>query len=64
MTNTPLNGLREKRIFRGLTQAAAATVIGVNQSHYRKIETGEVRLDLIRAKKLADWLDCSLEELL
>lgn len=61
---TPLNGLREKRIFRGLTQAEGARIIGVDQSHYRKFETGQVRLDLVRAKKLADWLGCSIEELL
>jgi transcriptional regulator with XRE-family HTH domain len=60
----PLNGLRERRIFRGFTQQQAADVIGVGQSHYRQIEVGGVRLDVHRAKKLADWLECSIEDLL
>lgn len=60
----PLNGLREKRKFRGLTQQAAADVIGVTQSHYRQFEIGTVRLDVQRAKKLAGWLGCTIDELL
>ena len=62
--NQPLNGLREKRIFRGKSQNEAGAVIGVTQSHYRCFETGKVRLDIYRAKKLADWLECPIEELL
>jgi transcriptional regulator with XRE-family HTH domain len=61
---TALNGLKEKRVFRGLTQSAGAKIVGVTQSHYRKFESGEVRLDIQRAKLLADWLGCSMEELL
>jgi transcriptional regulator with XRE-family HTH domain len=60
----PLAGLRERRLFRRLTQVELAGTIGVNQSHYRQIETGGVRLDVHRAKMLADKLGCSIEELL
>lgn len=59
-----LGGLRERRIFRGLTQQELADVIGVNQSHYRQFETGGVRLDVHRAKLLADRLECRIEGLL
>jgi transcriptional regulator with XRE-family HTH domain len=60
----PLTGLRERRIFHLLTQAEMANEIGVNQSHYRQFETGHVRLDVHRAKKLADKLGCPIEGLL
>lgn len=60
----PLEGLRERRLFRNLTQTELAAEIGVNQSHYRQFESGGVRLDVHRAKKLADKLDCSIDELL
>lgn len=58
-----LRGLKERRTFRRHSQGEAGAVIGVNQSHYRRIETGQVRLDIDRAKKLADWLECSIEDL-
>jgi transcriptional regulator with XRE-family HTH domain len=60
----PLLGLRERRLFRHLTQQELAEEIDVNQSHYRQMETGGVRLDVHRAKKLAEKLDCSIDELL
>lgn len=63
-SNPPLRGLRERRLFRNMNQADAGRIIGVGQSHYRQFESGHVRLDLQRAKKLADAFDCSLEELL
>lgn len=62
--NPPLEGLRERRIFHRLTQADMGVVIDVNQPHYRQIETGGVRLDVHRAKLLADRLGCTIEDLL
>jgi transcriptional regulator with XRE-family HTH domain len=62
--NPPLDGLKERRLFRQFTQQDMADTIGVNQSHYRQIESGGVRLDVHRAKKLADKLECSIEGLL
>lgn len=60
----PLKGLYEKRKFRGMTQLEAGLLIGVTQSHYRMFETGKVRLDVRRAKQLADAFGCPIEELL
>jgi transcriptional regulator with XRE-family HTH domain len=63
--SAPLLGLREKRIFRGITQSDMGKVIGVTQSHYRQFEEGIIRLDVQRAKKLALALDnCTIDELL
>lgn len=62
--NPPLDGLRERRMFRGITQADMADTIGVNQSHYRQFEAGGVRLDVHRALLLAKRLGCTIEELL
>lgn len=59
-----LDGLRERRLFRNISQSAMAALIEMQQSHYRRVETGEVRLDLHRAKILADHLGCKLEDLL
>lgn len=60
----PLLGLRERRVFRRISQVEMASILGCGQSHYRMFETGQVRLDLHRAKKLADRLECTLDDLL
>jgi transcriptional regulator with XRE-family HTH domain len=60
----PLKGLTEKRKFRGMTQLEAGNILGVTQSHYRMFETGKVRLDIRRAKLLADAFGCTIDELL
>lgn len=60
----PLLGLREKRLFRGWTQADMGQLIGVTQSHYRQFEEGIIRLDVQRAHKLAQAMTCSIDELL
>jgi transcriptional regulator with XRE-family HTH domain len=60
----PLWGLREKRIFRCLTQTEMGRLIDTTQSHYRQIEEGIIRLDVHRAKKLAEHLECTIDELL
>lgn len=62
--NPPLEGLKERRTFRQITQAEMGAVIDVNQPHYRQIETGGVRLDVHRALLLATHLDCTIEDLL
>ena len=64
MTNEPLRGLTERREFRNMTQREAGEIIGVTQSHYRQFEIGMVRLDIYRAAKLAEALDCHIEDLL
>lgn len=62
--NPPLRGLRVRRVFRRLTQQELADLISINQSHYRQFESGHVRLDVRRAKVLADYLSCKIEDLL
>lgn len=64
MKYPPLKGLLSRREFRGMTQVDAGKAIGVTQSHYRQIELGNVRLDIYRAKILADLFDCHIEDLL
>ena len=64
MTGAALTGLRERRTFRRITQTDMARLIDLRQSHYRRIETGEIRLDIHRALVLARALDCTIEELL
>ena len=39
-----MSGIRTVRLAAGMTQAAAGQLIGVNQSHFGKIERGTVRL--------------------
>ncbi len=63
MRSKPLWGLRKRREAAGMTQAQIGAIIGVNQSHYRQFESGGVRLDITRAKALASWLECKIEDL-
>lgn len=60
----PLRRLRERRLFRNMTQKEAGAIINVNQSHYRQFEDGIIRLDVHRAKALANHFGCSIDELL
>jgi transcriptional regulator with XRE-family HTH domain len=60
----PLTGLREKRIFRNIPQGKMGAYINVSQSHYRQLEEGITRLDVHRAKTLADVLGCTIDDLL
>jgi transcriptional regulator with XRE-family HTH domain len=63
MINPPLIGLQNRREFRNLTQAALADGI-CSQSQLNKFEKGAVRLDVHRAKRIAERLGCSIDELL
>jgi transcriptional regulator with XRE-family HTH domain len=60
----PLEGMREKRLFRDLTQTDMGKLIKTTQSHYRQIEEGIIRLDVHRAKIIANFLECTIDELL
>lgn len=61
---TPLAGLKAARLERGLSGEAMGAAIGVTKSHYGKLESGAVRLDIHRAKVLADKLGVTMESLL
>jgi DNA-binding XRE family transcriptional regulator len=64
MTSPPLNGLKMRRETSDFTQAEIAKSIDVTQSHYRKLESGAVRLDVYRAALLAKKLGCRIDDLL
>ena len=58
-----LTGLIHIRKSRKVSQDEAARVIGVVQSHYRKIENGQVRIDAYRLRALARYFGVMMEEL-
>ena len=64
MTSPELKGLRLRREQSDYRQHQLADAIGVSQSHYRKFEAGAVRLDIYRAKTLADMFGCRIDDLL
>jgi DNA-binding XRE family transcriptional regulator len=64
MTSPPLSGLRLRRENSDFTQVDLAKAIDVTQSHYRKFETGVVRLDVYRAATLAKMFGCRIDDLL
>lgn len=59
-----MNALASARRAAGMSQDAAARLIGRTQSHYSKIERGAVRLTLQDAAKLAAAWNLSLSQLL
>lgn len=52
--------LRETRLAAGVTQVELAGRIGEAQSHYSKMERGEVRLDLIQVRTVCQALGTAL----
>ncbi len=64
MSNAPLRGLLLRREQSDFTQVDLGKAIGCTQSHYRKFESGVVRLDLQRAAILAKMLGCRIDDLL
>jgi transcriptional regulator with XRE-family HTH domain len=57
-----LDLLRETRRAAGVTQVQLAERIGESQSHYSKMERGEVRLDLIQVRTICTALGTPLPE--
>jgi DNA-binding XRE family transcriptional regulator len=47
----------------GMNQAELGALIGVNKSHASKLELGQVRLDIVRARVLAQRFACPIESL-
>ena len=57
--------LKELRNHYGFTQKQVAEYLGIDQSHYSKIELGKRRIRTLgRLKMLCDLYDCSQEYLL
>jgi transcriptional regulator with XRE-family HTH domain len=56
--------LRELRIARGLTQEQVAAAVGTSQSHYSKIELGQVSPTIRTVRRIAEALSVDPIELL
>lgn len=59
-----MNRIRDIRQARGMTQKELADRLGVNQSMISDYESGKVDLSLTKAVKIADILECNLNDLL
>ena len=59
-----MNRIRDIRQARGMTQKELADRLGVNQSMISDYEIGKVDLSLTKAVKIADILECDLNDLL
>lgn len=59
-----MNQIRDIRQARGMTQKELADRLGVNQSMISDYESGKVDLSLTKAVKIADILECDLNDLL
>lgn len=55
--------IRQERIERGINAQVFADLIGVNVPTYYKKEAGDLRFSLLEAKKIADYLSASIDEL-
>ncbi len=56
--------VKNLRIENGIAQTELARAIGVSQTHLSNIETGKVGLTTENLVKLAEVLNCSLDEIL
>lgn len=59
-----MNGLRKLRIEKGLTQMRLAEQANLPRSVIARFETGRTELSTKSLIKLADTLECSLEDIL
>ena len=59
-----MNRIRDIRQAKGMTQQDLASRLGVNQSMISDYEAGKVELSLTKAVKIADILECELNDLL
>lgn len=63
MADIPTNNIVNLRTAKGITKYRASVLAGMSQTHWQKIESGEVavpRLDT--ARKVAAALDATLDE--
>ena len=58
------NGLRKLRKAKGLTQVRLAQNASVSRSVIARYETGRTEMTAKNMSKIADALDCSMEEIL
>lgn len=57
------NNLRVIRASKEMTQAQFAKAVGISLTSYRLKEEGKVKFSLVEAKKIADFLNVSIEEI-
>lgn len=57
------NKLRMARVSKGLTQIEFSEQVGISVSSYRLKEQGKVSFTLEEAKRIADFLCMSIEEI-
>lgn len=60
----PLVALKAARVASGMTQGEAGALIGKTQSHYSKIERGEMEFSASEAAILCRWFRLSIHRLL
>lgn len=58
-----MNRIRDLRVAKGLTQAELARLIGVAQPSIDKYESGLIRPSLERSFRLAEVLECTIQDL-
>ncbi|NSW93051.1 MAG: helix-turn-helix transcriptional regulator [Firmicutes bacterium] len=58
-----MNKLRELRDKKGLTQEEIANVLGINSQYYSMLERGVRTPGFKLAKKIADFYECSVDEI-
>lgn len=61
--DTEPDSLAKARLSKGLSQAQLAEAIGTSQSHIAKIESGQVRIYLDTARRLAEALSLDMKQL-
>ena len=61
--NKVMNNLKKLRKLHNLNQSDVAKIVGIEQSTYAKYERGEIPLNEIYAKLLADYYNVSLSYL-
>lgn len=56
--------IKKMRLKRGLTQKQLAELLGVNQSHISRWEAGTYQPSATTLKKMADVLNCHIDDLI
>lgn len=64
MGDDEMNGLKSIRIAKGIKQKDIAEVLGITQSAYNHYESGRSQPDINTLKKLADFYNISVDDLL
>jgi putative transcriptional regulator len=58
-----MSKLRELREEKGKTQEEMARILDISEPNYCKKESGQVKVSLLEAKKIADYFGQTIEEI-